>query len=297
MKLCVITQAYNESNRLIDWIKYHRKAGVDDIIIFDDLSVDNSYDMVKDYIKNIDNGITILYTDKVNKTNIVYTNPNQYNFEDLNQRLLRSYNKGLSIFKQKYKNEVAIVFFLDADEYLTPCNFKSLKEELMDLDLNKYSRFLISSYDVKPPIDGKFENNNIPVYIQSKLTWTDELRDKKGGYKNRTKIGVIASDCGKLTSVHTGDLRTCEDWNKNNCTILSHKYQKPVKGQNWTHDVINSATGEDWPCNEDIENEFTMIRTDKNRIKLLHFRNFPPSEAFNNEYDFIDDSISKIMND
>lgn len=297
MKLCIVGQSYNESNRIIDWIRYHRKAGVDDVLIFDDLSIDGTYDLVKDYIDNIDGNVTLLNTDKSAKTNVVYTNPNQYSFEDLNQRLLRSYNFGLNLLKERYKDELVVIFFLDIDEYMVPCNFKSLKEEIQDLDLNKYTRLLVSSYDIKPPIDDKFENSGVPVYIQSNLTWTDDLRNKKGSFKNRTKFGIVAnSDC-VITSVHTGDLRTCEDWVNDNCIVLTHKYQKPVKGHNWTYDVINTATGENWPCTNDIENEFTMIYPDRNRIKLLHFRNFPPSEIINDEYDFQDEMILKIMND
>jgi hypothetical protein len=98
-----------------------------------------------------------------------------------------------------------------------------------------------------------------------------------------------------IYSMHTGDLVTCDDWQADNCLVLSHKYQKPVKGHNWTHDVVNTITGLTWPCNNDIENEFTMLYSNENLIKIYHFRDYPNSNNFNDEYDLQDDTIKKIM--
>ena len=39
MKICLITQIYNEEDRLLDWISYHKKIGIDRIIIFDDSNI------------------------------------------------------------------------------------------------------------------------------------------------------------------------------------------------------------------------------------------------------------------
>ena len=105
MKICLITQIYNEEDRLLDWISYHKKIGIDRIIIFDDLSNDDSVNIIKNYNK-IDSSVTLEFSDKNNRTNIRYNSGNDYAGDDfIHQRIIRSYNKGLNIIKKEWNTE------------------------------------------------------------------------------------------------------------------------------------------------------------------------------------------------
>ena len=324
MKICLITQIYNEEDRLVDWISYHKKIGIDRIIIFDDLSADKSSNIVSDYNK-IDSSVTLEFSDKEHKTNIKYNSGNDYAADDvIHQRIIRSYNKGLNIIKKEwntqefntYKNnnlydveyveniyktdwfgktinlsdlsqdrkikiqkpinnkidssvEPHLVIFLDIDEYLSLLNFTKIKDELNEIDFINYDRFFLVSFDMQPPKEGKF-SKNIPVYLQSNKRWSDYTRFHKTGWDSRTKMMVLANTCKSIWSVHTADIH---DYNEFSISVLSDSFIK---------------------FNEKKE-YVDIVKSDKNRIRILHFRDLPQAEINNIIYDEVDNTIKNIM--
>jgi len=277
MKTCLIAQIYNEEHRILDWIKYHKKIGIDRILIYDDLSIDNTKKIVNDIIST-DTSVSLICSDKTQVTNIYYNSGNDYACnEDLYQRICRSYNNGLHFIKNEWntkqtiesEDDIHIVFFLDVDEYLVPCDDDYIKQVLSDINFKKYDRFLIPSFDMKPPPSKKFIKN-VPVYLQSNQRWSENTRfNKTGEFKGRTKICVLANRCDSIgTSVHSGDIRTTEDYHKENVKLLSDKINRP---------------------------DDTLMAADKNKIRIFHFRDFPQAESINLIYDEEDNSIIQIM--
>ena len=122
---------------------------------------------------------------------------------------------------------------------------------------------------MEPPKDKKYKFG-IPVYLQSNNRWSDHTRFYKTGWDSRTKMMVLANTCKSIWSVHIGDIK---DYNKHSLSILSDSFIK---------------------FNEKKE-YVDIVKSDKNRIRILHFRDFPQSEKNNIIYDEYDDTIKKIM--
>ena len=120
MNNVIVTQAKDQSHRLLPWFLNHYEQGFDTFIFFDDYSVDNTKEVIYE-IKNKYN-INIIYcqTDGVGSIRTLEEtrDSNVYNAdESLHFRLCRSYNIGLQIVKQI--NPDAFVAFLDVDELST----------------------------------------------------------------------------------------------------------------------------------------------------------------------------------
>lgn len=324
MKICLITQIYNEENRILDWIKYHKKIGIDRILIYDDLSVDNTEQIVGDYIKT-DDSVSMHFSDKKVRSNIKFNSGNDYaGNEDIHQRIIRSYNSGLKLIKEEWKTDTFesydhkfenyeisyldslvkkdysgktidlknlssdskvriekvineakeiefdphLVFFLDVDEYISLQNHENIKDELEGLDFSEFDRFFALSFDMMPPLSKKYDSS--PVYLQSRNRWSNHTRFYESGWESRTKMMVLANTCESIWSVHLSDIK---EYHEKSISILSDEM------------VIRNKKGE----------YATILKASKNRIRLLHYRDFPQAEAHCEIYDEHDDSVEKIM--
>jgi hypothetical protein len=119
MKNCIITQAKDQSNRLKDWILYHKEEGFDTIIYFDDYSEDNSVEFIKNISNEYDINIIVNYSDNIGnrKNQQEMANSNSYGGDiSIHNRLIRSYNSGLKIARELDSESICAI--IDVDEFL-----------------------------------------------------------------------------------------------------------------------------------------------------------------------------------
>lgn len=193
MKNCIITQAKDQSNRLKDWVLYHKEEGFDTIIYFDDYSEDNSVEVINDISKKYDINVIVNYSDNIGnkKTKEEMNNSNSYGGDiSIHNRLIRSYNSGLQIARSINPN--AVCGIIDVDEFLVTNTEKKVVDVIGDLmcDMN-LNHIFINSFDISDDFDP-----NEYWYSTSentKFRWDYEYRSETM-YKNRGKSICIASD-------------------------------------------------------------------------------------------------------
>jgi hypothetical protein len=205
MNNIIVTQAKDQSHRLLPWFLNHYEHGFDTFIFFDDYSIDNTKEVIYE-IKN-KYGINIIYcqTDGVGSIRTLEETRNSsiYNSdESLHFRLCRSYNIGLQIVKQI--NPDAFVAFLDVDEFLVTNQNKNVAEIINDLyQIDKYGHLYIHSLDINNDfkLDGFYTTSE-----ESKYRWNFEDR-KNSIWHYRGKSIVRANYIDRINQypnvVHT----------------------------------------------------------------------------------------------
>jgi len=291
MKINIVTQVYNAEHRIKDWLHYHKKIGVDSIIVFDDLSIDSTAAIVDEYNKK-DSSVIRKNSDKPYKQNIIFRSGNDYGGNtDIYWRFVRSYNQGLIYFKQF---EDSIVFFIDIDEFLVPTTSCNIQDVLYQK--TQYERFFVPSYDMKPPPEGFFKKN-IPVWEQSTHTWSQKTRrELQGGWDMRLKTGArtqtLESTLINFWHVHSSDVGQLVNGIPSNFqNILNYDYTRTHQLTPWDDtkhcflgdSLRGSAFGLDIP---QIIGDYSLV--------MLHFRDYPDHNQ--NNYDYKFDKINKILN-
>jgi hypothetical protein len=291
MKVNIVTQVYNEENRIKDWLDYHKKIGINSIIVFDDLSIDTTFSVISEYSKK-DPSIILKKSDKTIKQNITYSSGNDYSGnEEIYWRVVRSYNEGLKYFKQF---EDSILFFIDVDEFLVPVNSNNIEDALKGKE--HYERFFVPSYDMKPPNGGYF-TKEVPVWEQSTYTWSTERRKElKSGWdcrvKNAARTDTIESTLINFWHVHSADVGQYIDGiiPSNFQTSIANYSKENHKNTPWNtkkhcflgEHLRGSAFGIE---NNDIFGDLSLI--------MLHFRNNPQNTEGNYDWEF--KKINDIM--
>ena len=187
----IITQLRNEEKRIKDWIKYHHKLGVLEFVIFCDNCTDGT-EKVLESLKNEYN-IKIFQANKFGTYNNS-TNPNDYKFTSVCQRIRDSYKRGLYYIKENNIDINHWSIFIEVDEYIVPQTELGLKEIINNIPMDLH-RIYMSSYDFKCPFD-----LDTPVYEQTYYRWSDETRKNgivnnvRGWFKNRGKSMVRTVD-------------------------------------------------------------------------------------------------------
>jgi hypothetical protein len=233
MKNCIITQAKDQSNRLKDWIIYHKEQGFDLFIYFDDFSEDDSIENLKEISLKHNINIIINNTDGLGstKTKVEMSNSNSYLADtSINNRIIRSYNKGLEISRNINPDMVCAI--IDVDEFLVTNRVERVADVIKDTMLEKKTKHLyIHSFDVSDDfeINDWYSTNEI-----TRFRWDYDYRNDTV-YKYRGKSICVSSEIEKIPEgpnyVHS--LRDCdvEYINKINVTdfdtLRIHHYRKP----------------------------------------------------------------------
>ena len=196
MKLGIVTQARNESLRLIEWISFHQKIGFEKIVIFDDASTDNSIEK----IKSIDGVFVKRTVDHGRRFDT--SDPNVYSgARDYHERQMMSFREGMQLLKQEDCDWVAII---DVDEFIVPQNANDARDYFSNLPSN-VERVYVASYDMQYPFDLQK-----PLIPQSLYRWSEKTRvegtakgHSPGLYQTRGKsIVKLASWDGNVIGVH-----------------------------------------------------------------------------------------------
>jgi hypothetical protein len=172
------TMTKNQSNRLEEWILYHKKIGIEHFIIFCDNCSDDS--------------INVLNNIKDTKIDIYQTELMNPNYKDLDW--IKRSHKMYDFTLKKYKDISEWIVFIEVDEFIL--NYKN-NIKLNNFLNNLNSKCLyINSWDFKGPFD-----LNKKILGQSYLCWTDEHRFNNG-YKYRGKSIIKPKFWNKCMDAH-----------------------------------------------------------------------------------------------
>lgn len=193
MNNVIITQAKDQSERLKDWVLYHKEEGFDTIFYFDDFSEDNSIEVMEELSKKYDINIIINKTDGHGSTR----NLNQMKSSDsyagdlsVNYRIIRSFNTGLNLVKEV--NPDALCAFIDVDEFLVS-NVGKVSDIISEL-ISTREQLYVHSFD----IDDRFSLTD--WYTTDELTsyrW-DYVSRKSTDYKERGKSLCYANSLSEI---------------------------------------------------------------------------------------------------
>lgn len=240
MKNCIITQAKDQSNRLKDWILYHKEEGFDTIIYFDDYSEDNSVEVIKNISKKYDIDIIVNYSDNIGnrKTKQEMTNSNSYGGDtSIHNRLIRSYNSGLKIAREL--NPDSICAIIDVDEFLVSNTNKKVTDIISDIMYERNARHLyINSFDISDDFDP--DSNWYSTNENTKFRWDYEYRQNTM-YNTRGKSVCVASEIMEIPQgpnyIHVLRDFDSEYFDKMNVgdydLLRMHHYRKPCMDKNF----------------------------------------------------------------
>lgn len=162
LRLGAVTQVRNESKRILEWINFHKKVGIERFIIFDDDSSDNLRE-IAEKIPGVSTLRAINYGQK-------FSTDNQNNYagsEELQVRIRDSLKTGCSILKHENFDWAACI---DVDEFIVPTSLNTIQEYLKTLKAD-IPRVYITSFDMKCPID--LEKSVINQTIER---WSEDTR-------------------------------------------------------------------------------------------------------------------------
>ncbi len=198
MRFGIVTQVRNESKRLEEWIKFHKKIGFERFIFFDDKSEDRTREILEKI-----NGVSVRDTIRAGRL-FDTVDPNSYSGAiDLPTRQIVSFQSGI---EQLRKEGIDWVACIDVDEFMIPLNFNNMHDAMRNLD-DRVSRIYVSSFDM----DHNFTIDK-PVLNQVTRRWSEETRvfgrceGYDGLYKTRGKSLVnVKKWNGRVSCVHTID--------------------------------------------------------------------------------------------
>jgi len=198
MKIGAVTQVRNESRRILEWINFHKKVGVERFIIFDDGSTDNLQEVVAgipgvSILKALDHG-----------TKFSTENQNTYaGSEELQVRIRDSLRRGCHILKQEDFDWAACI---DVDEFVVPTSLSTIQEYIITLPSDT-PKIYLASFDMRCPID-----LNRSVIEQSVHRWSEDTRVRgkalgiDGLFKTRGKSMInLKKWSGVMNCVHIID--------------------------------------------------------------------------------------------
>uniref|UniRef100_A0A6C0LY94 Uncharacterized protein n=1 Tax=viral metagenome TaxID=1070528 RepID=A0A6C0LY94_9ZZZZ len=180
-KIIIFLVIRNESEYLIEWLQYHLALGVDNFIILDDESSDNTFETLKPFID----------------LNIVHYFKESFGPTSRTQR-----TKYYNLFKEQY--DKSILIFIDIDEFiyikgnnlkiLLGPNFNIINNFMMEdrvyrkTKKNNFNllnediyKFKLGFPHVKKTII-RINKNKIPTFENSHCVWYDEKTFKGVGY-------------------------------------------------------------------------------------------------------------------
>jgi hypothetical protein len=231
---CIITQSKDQSNRLKDWILYHKEEGFDTIIYFDDYSEDNSVEVMKSISNEYGIDIIVNYSDSIGnkKSRQEMTNSDSYGGDtSVHNRLIRSYNSGLKISREL--NSESICAIIDVDEFLVSNSGKKITDVIRDTMNDRNVKHLyINSFDISDDFD--INSDWYSTNENTKFRW--DYKDRKNTiYGGRGKSVCVASEIIEipqlpnyihtLTSLHPQYFEkvNVEDYD----LLRMHHYRKP----------------------------------------------------------------------
>jgi hypothetical protein len=192
MNNCIITQSKDQSWRLKDWILYHHSQGFDTFIFFDDASVDDTVDNLKRISEKFDINIIIKNSDGLGgkKGFEEMQNSNSYaGDQNINNRILRSYNSGLELVKSINPN--ALCAFIDCDEFIVSNSDHLLIEVIKNLmNQRNMNQLYINSFDVKDDFEKK---EWYTTQHKTKFRWDYDFRSTSY-WMTRGKSVLFASE-------------------------------------------------------------------------------------------------------
>jgi hypothetical protein len=162
LRLGAVTQVRNESKRVLEWINFHKKVGIERFIIFDDDSSDN----LREIAKKIP-GVSILRAINYGQK---FSTDNQNSYagsEELQVRIRDSLKTGCSILKKENFDWAACI---DVDEFIVPTSSNTIQEYLKTLKA-EIPKIYLASFDMKCPIDLDHS-----VIKQSLHRWSEDTR-------------------------------------------------------------------------------------------------------------------------
>lgn len=108
MKNTICGIVKNEAPYLLEWIAYHKAIGIDAFVIYDNLSTDNSYDILR----------------ALDRAGIIKTYSQHEN--DGGSPQLKAYNHCI----RNHGADTELMTFIDADEFMTPADGVDLKAHI-----------------------------------------------------------------------------------------------------------------------------------------------------------------------
>jgi hypothetical protein len=240
MKNCIITQAKDQSNRLKDWILYHKDQGFDTIIYFDDYSEDDSIENIKGISEQFNIEVIVNYSDNIGnkKSKREMSDSNSYGGDiSIHNRLIRSYNTGLRIARDS--NPSSICAIIDVDEFLVTNSDRKVVDVIEDLMASEDTKHLyVNSFDVSDnfSVDEDWYTTN----DNTKFRWDYEYR-KNTIYATRGKSICVASEILEIPQgpnyIHVLRDFDTQYFNKMNVDdydlLRMHHYRKPCMDINF----------------------------------------------------------------
>lgn len=225
----IVTQIRNEEKRLSDWIKYHKKIGIDEFIIY----LDNCTDKSRDILEELSKDINI----KIRDANMFGSypdsdNPNTYSAFSVVMRIKDSYKRGLREVRDSNVGNNHWTIFTEVDEYIVPQQEDSLSDIVSRVFGN---RIYIASYDFKCPFDLDY-----PVYNQTFMRWSDVTRQSgtahgvSGWFKNRGK-SLVRTNFVLSDDVDIHDVDFSDFWQDDNLLKINH-YRNNGEMQVYDHE-------------------------------------------------------------
>lgn len=250
--LSIVTQLRNESQRIPEWIKYHAKIGIDNFIIFDDYSDDQSIEI----LNQLSNNYNIKTFQTVRSGRYIQSkDPNIYGISDLHYRIKISYNDGFNYVKDNFTHENHWCFFIEVDEFLDPK--VKIYDYLKTIPENIH-RLHIPSYDFEDNID--LNKNVLP---QSKYRWSDETKNNSIFFARCKSAYKVFDRKPNILCIHHLDYSPC-----------IKTFGKEITDKNG-----NLPSVPECQC---------IIRNDEDALKINHYR----IPANLNKFDIFDDALS-----
>ena len=251
--LSIVTQLRNEEKRIKEWIKYHNLIGIENFIIFDDNSEDNSVEILRDLSKSYN--IKIFNSLRVGKY-IETKNPNIYSSVDLHERIKYSYNQGLNLLKNNFPLENHWCFFIEVDEFL---DWKTNISDYLKSISPHINRLHIPSYDFDDNLD--LDKNILP---QSKYRWSEETKNNSIFFARSKSCYRITPTSNPILCIHHLDYGQCIKTFGGEIVDINGKKPENLEAR----------------C---------IIQNDENIVKINHYR----IPANINKFDIFDDSLTK----
>jgi len=200
MKHVMITQLKNQEERIFDWLLYHHKEGIDNFIIFDDFSQDNTLGEIDDFRTKYNVSLQVHNTDERGRNYSIEQSKNSEIYgsdKALNDRILRSYTRGNNIVKEI--NPKAFCYFFDVDEFLVTDEENKISDIVESLFIDGHNQLLIYNFDVA-------HNYNLEkgfIYKnENYFRWDYNDVNSHKVWKTRCKCIVISEHCKIANFVH-----------------------------------------------------------------------------------------------
>jgi len=201
MNNVIITQLKNQSERIYDWLFYHKNEGFDSFIIFDDFSEDDTINEINKFKEDYNANIILKNTDEKGHNYSLLESKNSESYAHdgaLNDRIKRSYTAGNNIVKSINPN--AVCCFIDVDEFLVTKENETTANVIRRIfNDNNCTQILVYNFDVKH--DYKLEKNFI-YKNDNYYRWDYDDVNKHPVWQTRCKSITISKSTTEVTFVH-----------------------------------------------------------------------------------------------